>query len=123
MDQPTITLAQITLAATNLEAMAAFYNAVFAADLRPVPAHGTTMYRGALHGAVLLLCPNSLAGVDAAQNRHQFAYAVSDLAAILERAAAAGGVLDGEPQRQPGQLSATVIDPDGNTIVFAQPAG
>ena len=63
METPTLTLTQITLAATNLEAMAAFYNATFAADLRPIAAHDTTLYRGALHNVVFLLCPNSLAGL------------------------------------------------------------
>jgi len=122
METPPLTLAQITLAATNLEAMASFYNATFAADLRPIAAHGTTLYRGALHNVVFLLCPNSLAGVEAAQNRHQFTYAVTDLDAVLARATGAGGSLSGAPQQQAGQRSATVIDPDGNTVVFTQPA-
>ena len=71
---------------------------------------------------MFLLCPNSLAGVEAAQNRHQFSYAVTDLDAVLARATGAGGSLSGAPQQQAGQRSATVIDPDGNTIVFSQPA-
>ncbi len=97
---------QITLAATNIDAMVRFYAAVFGIELRPVDAYGTTLYRGALDGVSFVLCPNSLAGVQAENSRHQFTYAVADLAAIVARAVAAGGVVDDGGAGQRGQRHA-----------------
>ena len=107
------TVSQLTLAATNVEAMTAFYDAVFACGLEPVSAYGSTLYRGQLHGVPLLLCPNSIAGVEAAQNRHQFAYDVDDIETVKAVALGAGATLVCEDDS-----SVTVADPDGNTIVF-----
>lgn len=118
MDNNAIVLSQITLTTTNTAAMVEFYNATFGADLQPVAAYGTTLYRGALHNATFLLCPNSLAGVDAQQNRHQFSYSVADLPTIVERALAAGGSIMEGARASADQPSATVLDPDGNSIVF-----
>jgi predicted enzyme related to lactoylglutathione lyase len=112
---------QITLAATNIDAMVRFYTAVLGIELRPVDAYGTTLYRGALHGVSFVLCPNSLAGVQAEKSRHQFTYAVADLAATVAGAVAAGGAVDEAAQGNAD--SATLLDPDGNSIVFVQAEG
>ena len=110
--------AQLTLAAEDLVAMARFYNAVFAAGLEPVAAHDTTLYRGSLSGITFLLCPNTLAGVDARQSRHQYTYRVPDVAATVARAIAAGGVVHQSPEPGAPNAPAVVLDPDGNSIVF-----
>jgi hypothetical protein len=65
-----------------------------------------------------VLCPNSLAGVQAEKSRHQFTYAVVDLAATVAGAVDAGGVVDEAAQGNAD--SATLLDPDGNSIVFVQ---
>jgi predicted enzyme related to lactoylglutathione lyase len=104
---------QVTLAVDDTAAMVRFYNAVFAAGLEPVAAYGTTLYRGALAGLPLMLCPNTLAGVDARQSRHQHTYRVPDVAATVERALAVGGTL-----HEATEHSSVVLDPDGNSIVF-----
>ncbi|HYN87473.1 MAG TPA: hypothetical protein VER55_03025, partial [Ardenticatenaceae bacterium] len=95
--------------------MVSFYNALFAADLQPMAAFGTTLYRGTLHGVPFLICPNTIAGVTALQNRHQFTYDVADVRAIVERARQGGGEL-----MQQDEGVATILDPDGNTMVFQQ---
>lgn len=110
------TLARLTLATTQTEAMAAFYSGVFAADLQPVAAYGTTLYRGALAGVALVLCPNTVAGVQAEQSRHQLTLSVPRLAPVLERVLAHGGrVLS--PASPAGT---TIADPDGNTLELVQ---
>ena len=76
-------------------------------------AFGTTLYRGELHGVRFVIAPNDLAGVDASQNRHQFVYATSDLEPLLARVVEAGGAV-----RDATSDAATVLDPDGNTLVF-----
>ena len=115
-----IALAQITLATTNTAAMVAFYNALFAADLQPIQTFGANLYRGVLHDVPFVICPNTLANVQAQQNRHQFSYTAADLQMVVEQAIKAGGRLHSELQSDEQGLSATVLDPDGNTIVFSQ---
>lgn len=117
LESQTPTLIQLTIAAEHVLPMVHFYNHMFAADLQPIAAAGTTLYRGQLHGVTLLVCPNTLANVIAEQNRHQFTYAVADLAAVLRRAQSAGGSV-----LQHGPDTLTILDPDGNTIVFQQVA-
>jgi catechol 2,3-dioxygenase-like lactoylglutathione lyase family enzyme len=113
-------LLQMTLAATNVPAMVAFYDAVLDARLQPVTAYGTTLYRGAVAGVGLLLCPNEIAGVAAEQSRHQLRLRVPDLARAMERARASGGSLDGEVMEADGVRQAAVRDPDGNTLELEQ---
>ncbi len=115
MAKPVLTLSEIALVAHDIPAMVCFYDAFFGADLRPVAAFGTTLYHGSLHGALLIICPNAIAGVDAKQSRHQFSYQTPDLAAALEAARQAGGTV-----RDEEGATATVVDPDGNTIVLRQ---
>jgi predicted enzyme related to lactoylglutathione lyase len=123
MTQDAFSVAQITLAAIDIPAMVQFYNATFGADLQPVPAFDTTLYRGSLHNVTFVICPNELAGVQAQQSRHQFSYAVLDLMATVERAVGAGGVVFEEDQAGDSPASVTILDPDGNSMVFVQAAG
>lgn len=115
MEEARPVLTQMTLAVEHVADMVAFYNAVFAADLQPMTAYGTILYQGQLHGLSFLLCPNSVAGVQAMQNRHQFTYTVPDLMTTIERTRQAGGRV-----AQQATTTATILDPDGNSIVFQQ---
>lgn len=120
MAELTITPAQITLATTNTPAMIQFYTTLFALDLQPVSAYGTTLYRGSLHNTEFVLCPNTLAGVNADQSRHQFTYIASDLGEIIKRAITTGGAIQEETPTTDRPASAIIRDPDGNSLVFLQ---
>jgi catechol 2,3-dioxygenase-like lactoylglutathione lyase family enzyme len=110
------TITSITLAAHDAAAAADFYNAVFDAGLSAFAAYGATLYRGHLGGVRLVICPNTIAGVRAEQNRHQITIQVPNLAAALEAAYASGGSVDeGDDPQQ-----VVVRDPDGNTIVLVE---
>lgn len=111
--EESLRLAELSLAANDVPAMVRFYDAVLGTALEPYAAYGTTFYRGSLHGTRFVIAPNELAGVDAAQNRHQFVYVAEDLESLLARALAAGGTV-----RDSTDGVATVLDPDGNTLVF-----
>lgn len=111
---------QLTLATNDTSAMVQFYSAVFGISLQPVPAHATTLYRGTLHTLAFVLCPNSLAGVEAQQSRHQFTYGVRDLDALLARAVAAGGLVHEQTPANGRLASVVILDPDGNSLVFVQ---
>src|SRR5262245_61449010 len=82
-------LERITIAATSLDEMANFYNAVFDAGLQPVPE--MPMYFGMLAGVELLLCSNEIAQVDAKQNRKQLRLRVDSLNPLLDAVKANGG--------------------------------
>ncbi len=115
MERPILNLTQIDLSAEDVPAMVAFYDGFFGADLQPFEAFGAKLWRGNLGGIPLLLCPNSIAGVEATRNRHQLNYRTPDLAAAIEAARLAGGQV-----RDETDTSATILDPDGNTIVVLQ---
>src|SRR5205823_2793339 len=109
-------LKRITLATTDTAAMAAFYNHIFGAELSPIAAYGTTLYKGSLGAVELLLCPNEIAAVIAEQNRHQLRFEVEDIDSLIQRVLEAGGTVDGEiaVDSHTGVRSVAVRDPDGN---------
>lgn len=115
-------LKKITIAATNITEMATFYTSVFNAGLTPIEAYGTTLYTGQLCGFDLLLCPNSIAGVEAQQNRQQFDIEVPDIESALKAAETSGGKIKDPLTINPIQNIASVTDPDGNTIVLTSPS-
>ncbi len=104
---------RIVLAVDDVPAMVAFYDAVFECELDAIDGPDG-FHRGTFCGTELLICPNSIAGVDARQNRHQFRIAVSDLVETLAAVDAHGGRRLGETD----PITVDVIafaDPEGNT--------
>jgi predicted enzyme related to lactoylglutathione lyase len=116
-----IQISGMTLAATSVEAMVAFYNAVLDAHFEVVELFpGATGYRGKLAGMDVLMCPNTVARVDARQNRQQFDFLVDDVRATVAAALAHGGKEISPIYEQNGVLIGSVYDPDGNSMVFKQ---
>lgn len=116
-----IEIASITLATTKTEKMVEFYNAVLDTNLtafQPIP--DTTFYSGTLAGIPLTVCPNSVAGVDAKQNRQQFRFKVDNAHDTFIAALNNGGTQLTAIEEQDDLLICSVYDPDGNSIVFAQ---
>lgn len=113
-------LLRIAIAAENLTAMQNFYNQVFNAQLQGVETEVGTFYQGQIAGLALTLVPNSLAKVEAKQNRQQLSFRVQDLDATLNQARQAGGAQHGEVLTAPEGRLGAVKDPDGNTIEFLQ---
>ena len=107
-------LTHMTLATTRTTEMVKFYDTLFGTELKPTEAYGTTLYNGNLAGISLTICPNEIAGVQAEQSRHQLAFRVADLAAILSGVEAAGGSIE-TPMTDP-LTQAILRDPDSNTI-------
>lgn len=111
-----LSLARITIAANDAARTAAFYKACFEADIEPVAAFGTTLYRGWLGGIEWLVCPNEIAGVVAESARHQLRFRVASVEATIARARAVGGDVEGEAIQNGDVLEAIVRDPDGNPL-------
>jgi predicted enzyme related to lactoylglutathione lyase len=118
MPKSTVQLTQMTLATTRTTEMVKFYDTLFGTELQPNEAYGTVLYHGVLAGFPLVICPNEIAGVQAEQSRHQLAFRVADLAAILSQVEAAGGSIE-TPMADP-LTQAILRDPDGNTIEIMQ---
>lgn len=115
-------LAGFTIAAVDMEAMVHFYNGVFAADLQPVEAFGTVLYRGALADHMLTLCPNTLLEIKAEKNRIQLSLYVETLDETLDAVASHGGTLLQPPTATQTGRTCGITDPDGNSIELTERA-
>ena len=116
---PDFQISSIAMAAEHIDAMVKFYGEVFATTFTPFDAGGMNIYQGNLFGITTLIVPNAIAGVEAKQSRHQFELRVKDMEAMKKRATESGGSVR-EEQNEGGMHSATILDPDGNTIVFIE---
>ncbi len=117
--QSPISFTQLTLAATKLEQMAAFYNAVLFTNFRKITHGEHTLYEGFLVNIPLLLCPNAIAGVVAEQSRLQLHVCVPDLTQALEKVVQHNGTII-TPPTEGGIKAAIVHDPDGNSLELIQ---
>lgn len=116
-----ITIESMTLATTHTEKMVEFYNAVLDANLSPFePFPGTTFYSGNFAGIPLTVCPNTIAGVEAQQNRQQFQFRVDNVHDTFIAALNHNGTELTAIEEQGNTLICSVYDPDGNSIVFSQ---
>ena len=106
-----VQIARITLAAEDVDRIVAFYDAVLSTGLKK--SGDGPFWRGTLAGIPLVICPNSIAEVDARQNRHQLRLAVADPGALLAAAAASGGEVIQQWDESSG-LGA-FRDPEGNS--------
>ena len=110
-------LSGITLAAHQHDAMRAFYAALFGEEWEEVElAPGIRILRLTLAGLTIQLCAASVAGVPAADFRHQLRFTVADLGAAIETGLAHGGQLHSEPVTTEDLRFAALRDPDGNTL-------
>ena len=114
-------LVGLTVAATNMTEMVEFYNAVFDAGLKATVHIGDEQfYAGALCGMKVTLCPNTIAGVIAEQNRQQFRFQVGDIEAVMANGLANHGEEINPIEEYKGAKVASLADPDGNTIEFVE---
>lgn len=111
-------LLRVAIAVSNEQAMLGFYNEVFQANLQPLPTEAGNFYHGQIGPLALTFVPNSIAQVEATQNRHQLSFLVLDIKASIAAAQAAGGQQVGELNIGSEGTIGAVSDPDGNTIEF-----
>ena len=118
MPDSSVQLTQMTLATSRTPEMVKFYDILFGTNLQAMEAYGTTLYHGTLAGIPLVICPNEVAGVEAEQSRHQLAFQVDDLPALLQNVENAGGAI--QTPVSDSSTRAILKDPDGNTIEVIQ---
>ncbi|MEM7734890.1 MAG: VOC family protein [Deinococcota bacterium] len=116
-----VKIQRVTLAATKVEAIVAFYNAVLDTNLSELDGM-PGFYQGNLGQLTLLVCPNTIAEVVAEQNRQQFLFEVTDIEYVVDAATQHGGKLMDEGITQDEHAArASVYDPDGNSLELIQP--
>ncbi len=115
-----IRIDKITIAVDDIMAMKDFYSGTFQIEFTSVELFGNTLYQGAKDGLTILLCPKTLAGVEADINTIQPRFVVKDVAATFRQAVASGGKSLTEIQEYDGELVAAVRDPDNNSLEFVQ---
>jgi predicted enzyme related to lactoylglutathione lyase len=115
-------LDQLTLVTENSEAMVQFYNTVFGCALGALERQiaGHTLYQGNLGGFKLVLCPNALIQIHAERNRHQLHFTVQDIDSLISMTLDNGGSIFEPLSVVDGAKTATIADPDHNTIVLTQ---
>lgn len=118
MNNSNFKISKITIAITNINEMVDFYKTVFKCNFKELSLAGTKLFSGELYGLNILLCPNEIAGVIAQQNRQQFDINVDDIKIVLADVIKANGKI--KESYNPKTKTASVIDPDGNTIVFIE---
>ena len=111
----------LTIATINMSKMVRFYNAVFGAGLKETVHIGDQQfYGGKIAGMELTLCPNTIAGVVAEQNRQQFRFEVSEIETVMGKGLANHGSEINPIDEYKGAKVASLADPDGNTIEFVE---
>lgn len=117
MSLPTVT--QLTIAVTDITAMVRFYSAVLNITFKPFSFGDWNLFTANLNNVKMVLCPNELACVNASQSRIQLECQVPDIKEALEHAKHSGGTIKQDVQEDQDKLYASVIDPDGNTVVLS----
>jgi predicted enzyme related to lactoylglutathione lyase len=112
-----IQLERMTIAASDVDAMLKFYNAVFDAGFEPM--FNSPLYMGLIGGVEAILCPNTIAQVDAKQSRIQLRLRVDDIDEIIEKAKANGGTVFQDSANENARIGA-LRDPDGSSIEIIQ---
>ena len=112
-----IQLERMTLAATNVDAVVNFYNIVLEAGFEGLP--DSPLYIGMLGGIEAMICPNTIAQVDANQSRIQLRLRVEDVESVLEAAKANGSSFLNDMATENARI-VSVRDPDSNSIELIQ---
>ena len=113
-------LSGLTIATNEINQMVDFYSVVFGCRFSVECVSGYELYQAELAGVNILLCPNSLAKVEASQNRQQFEFVVEDLDNVRRKAMSTEGKIKEEIETIGKGKSLVILDPDGNTILFRQ---
>ncbi len=113
---------RMTIAVTHMAEFVEFYNTVFESNFTPM-VDLVGFYHGKLCDLEVLLCPNQIACVVAAHNRHQFRFMVDDLDEVISKCRAAGGQPLDDAQADRTSRGLGMRDPDGNSMEFVQYLG
>lgn len=111
-------LRSITVAVTNMPAMADFYSAILAIEFDEMALPDFTLYKGKWNDVNFVLCPAEVAGISASQNKYQLDIEVDNIEHVRDLVNQCGGTLAGDIVVQNERKVLSAADPDGNSVVF-----
>jgi predicted enzyme related to lactoylglutathione lyase len=111
---------EIVIACFNLEETKAFYRNVFDIHFQEIKIPPGNIYEGPVDGIKITLCPASIAGIKAKENRHQLTFQIDDVKSSIEKVEQFGGGLLGKVQKANDSLQVAIKDVDGNSIILKQ---
>jgi catechol 2,3-dioxygenase-like lactoylglutathione lyase family enzyme len=114
-------LGSVALRVHRLPAMVAFYSGAFGVSFREVEARGTRSQFGTLGGIELKLVPIRESVEFERFPIHQLGFQVPDVGAAVAAALEHGGRLQDAPATDGERVTASVRDPDGNTVEIRGP--
>lgn len=107
---------KITIAVEKMSAMRDFYSAVLEIEFTALEMFGETLYSAHYRNMEILLCPRSLAGVEAKTNTIQLRLIVENIPQAYHNGLRSGGTKLNEPQDFEGRRLAALRDPDNNSL-------
>ncbi len=111
---------QVSMATENTELMVVFYQNVFGARFTKLPSDGHYIYTGTLFGLKFVLVPNDVANVRAERSRHELHIIVPNIEDVIRKALMTGATLVKGVKTDDNEKTATLIDPDGNSMVVVE---
>ncbi len=111
---------KITIATRNHEEMKNFYANSFHIHFAELDCGTFTMYQGDLNGIEILLCPCSIAGIDAKENNLQLRFVVQRIEETVQECLNNGGKVIQEISEDSGRFTSGMQDPDGNCMEITQ---
>jgi len=112
-------LDKVDIIVSNTEEMITFYQNVFDFKMEAVPVGQHNFHKGHIKNLFeIQFVPSEFIGVDFKRNRQQFNFRVGDLSKIMKLALESGGRQEGEVQSIDDVRIFSVVDPDGNYLVF-----
>ena len=113
-------VAEIVIACFNLKGMLAFYQNVFGLHFQDIKIPQGIIYEAISDRIKLTLCPATIAGIKAKDNRQQITYQVDDVKSNIENVEKFGGTIISELQEAENYLQVAVRDVDSNSIILKE---
>lgn len=113
-------ISELVIACFNMDGMLSFYQNVFGISFEEVKIPQGHIYVGFIDEIQVTLCPASMAGIRAKDNRHQLTILVNDIKNMLNITNRYGGTIMQELVKFEGFLQASIRDVDGNSIILKE---
>ena len=111
---------EIVIACFNLEGMLAFYQNVFGLSFKDIKIPQGVIYESCINELKITLCPATLAGITAKDNRLQLTFLVLDIKKCINEIEKYYGKIIGGINQSKNHSQVAIKDIDNNSIVLIQ---
>ncbi|WAC02756.1 hypothetical protein N7U66_03535 [Lacinutrix neustonica] len=113
-------ITELVIGCFNMDAMLAFYENVFDINFKNIEIKQMKIHESYIDAIKITLCPASMAGITARDNRHQLTFAVDDIRSCIKKVEAFGGIFMNLTEETNKSIEIAIRDVDGNSIVLKQ---